>query len=273
MATSGFAPQYAQLVLNLPTELSLKEFDEYWHYIHVFCEQTGIAITGGHTGQIPGQNSTISGGGTMFLVAPENEVLTSDQAQPGDLLVMTKSAALTASSILALNFPQTIERAVGTTILQAAQSNFYRTSSLAEALLARNTLVPRRTLCAMHDVTEGGIVGAVQEMAAAAGCGYVLKPNRIPVYPEVQAVCGVFGIDPLCSVGAGSMLMAVKRGSESQLLPALAAQGIPATVIGFFTEAEEGKRVLINGLEQEDRELSEDPYWAAYFKAYQAGWK
>src|SRR5690606_17824174 len=85
MATTGQAPQYAQFVLNLPPTLSRKDFAEYWQHIHQQCEALGIAITGGHTGQVEGQNSTISGGGTLFLTAPKESLLSSNNAQAGDV--------------------------------------------------------------------------------------------------------------------------------------------------------------------------------------------
>src|SRR5690554_5617289 len=107
MATTGFAPMYAQFVLNLPATISLNVFEEYWNYIHQFCKDIGVAITGGHTGKLEGQNSVVSGGGTMFLTAPLVEILTSNGAQKGDVIVVTKESALNSSSILAMSFPET----------------------------------------------------------------------------------------------------------------------------------------------------------------------
>src|SRR5690606_37373502 len=66
MATTGFSPMYGQFVLNLPATFSKQDFNTYWEYIHGFCKDIGVAITGGHTGFVEGQNSTISGGGTLF---------------------------------------------------------------------------------------------------------------------------------------------------------------------------------------------------------------
>ncbi len=109
MATTGFAPQYAQFVLNLPDDFPLEQFKEYWNYIHTFCDDIGVAITGGHTAQVPGQQSTMPGAGTMFLQAPLNQIITGDGAEPGDKIVITKESALTASSILAKSFPETVK--------------------------------------------------------------------------------------------------------------------------------------------------------------------
>src|SRR5690606_6478918 len=163
MATTGFAPMYAQMVLNLPPSLSVEAFEDYWSYIHGFCEEIGVAITGGHTGQIEGQNSTISGGGTMFLTAPLNQIISSKGASPGDVLIVTKEAAMTSTSILAMSFPKTVIHQLGKETHDLACDNFYRTSSLPEALLAMEVLMPNVELKALHDVTEGGVLGAILE--------------------------------------------------------------------------------------------------------------
>lgn len=271
MATTGMAPQYAQFVLNLPTSLSLDAFKEYWGHMHRFCKQLGVAITGGHTGQIEGQNSTISGGGTMFLIAPQKDIITSNHANPGDVIVVTKEAALTATSILAMCFPETVRNKVGEEMHQQACANFHRISSLEEAVRASEILIPNVELTAMHDVTEGGLLGAISEMAGASGCGFVIHNDLLPVSPVVQAVAEVFEIDPRFCVGAGSMIMAVKKGHESKLVAHLQAHAIEATVVGLFSAPHEGCRIIENEEEKPFTFNGKDPYWEAFFKAFNAG--
>ena len=235
MATTGFSPMYAQMVLNLPPHLSMEAFDEYWSYIHQFCEELGVAITGGHTGQIEGQNSTVSGGGTMFLTAPLDKIISSKGASPGDVIILTKEAAMTSSSILAMSFPQTVINKLGKEVYDQACANFYRTSSLPEALLAMEVLEPNRELKAMHDVTEGGVLGAILEMAQASGCGVRVDNEALPIGEAQRQITAFFGIDPRFCVGAGSMVMAVQKGKEEALLQHLQASDIEATVVGEFT--------------------------------------
>lgn len=108
MATTGFAPQYGQFILNLPDTLSKADFSTYWGYIDQFCKEIGIAITGGHTGFVQGQNSTFAGGGTLMTIAPESEIICATGAQVGDAILVTKSCGLTATAILGMSFPETI---------------------------------------------------------------------------------------------------------------------------------------------------------------------
>lgn len=272
MATTGFAPMYAQMVLNLPPGLSKDDFNEYWDHIHRFCEEAGVAITGGHTCQIEGQNSTISGGGTMFLTAPLGQIITSNGAQPGDKIIMTKESALLSTSILAMSFPETIKSKLGEPLYEEACSNFYRTSVLKDALAAAEILENKTELKAMHDVTEGGVLGAVAEMAAASGCGFRVENDRIIIGNAPLKIAELFEIDHRLIVGAGSMIMAVKAGLEEKLIAHLHHNNIPATVMGECTPKEEGFMIVENGEEKPFQFNGNDPYWGAFFKALNAGW-
>ena len=271
MATTGFAPQFAQFVLNLPVSLSTADFQEYWHYIHIFCDEIGVAITGGHTGQIEGQNSTISGGGTMFLTAPKNKILTSNNAEIGNIIVVTKESALSSTAILAKSFPETVIKQLGKEIYKQSEANFYQTSSLKEALLAAKILKPNDELKAMHDVTEGGLIGAISEVAQASGCGFKIENEKIPVGEAQKQISELFKIDHRFSIGAGSMIMIVKKGVEQKLINHLYENGIKATAVGEITPKSSGFKIVEKGTEKEIDFDGTDPYWEAFFTAYKKG--
>ncbi len=272
MATTGIAPQYAQFVLNLPSYVSAHDFEVYWQYIHSFCQQIGVAITGGHTSRFQGLDSTIAGGGTMISTAPKGQMLCSQWAQPGQDIVVTKQAALVATSILARSFPNTVKNLSGNEVYQEACALFYQTSSLSEALIAAhfNHHTPK-SITAMHDVTEGGILGAIYEMAVASGCGALVEAERLPLGNIPQSVCGVFNIDPAYSVGAGSMIMAVAPNSTAALLKTLEENHIAATCVGRFTAPSEGVHLLSAQGSQNIIPPDTDPYWAAFFNALKQG--
>jgi hydrogenase maturation factor len=271
LSTTGFAPQFAQFVLNLPPDLSRSQFREYWGHIHQLCHDLGIAITGGHTGQVPGQNSTIAGGGTMFLRAPKDQVLTSNMAKPGDSIVLTKSPAISSTALLAMAFPNTVRDRLGEEIQKKASENFWKLSVLPEALMASSTLKPKEELRAMHDVTEGGVIGALLEMSEAAGAGFLVEKEKVLIPEEIRQVAALFEIDPLISIGAGAMLMAVKPGKEDALIRELKSQEIPATVIGAFTEDRSRLIRNLDGMAQAIAFDGRDPYWEAFFKALKSG--
>ena len=95
---------------------------------------------------------------------------------------------------------------------------------------------------AMHDVTEGGIFGALWEMAEASGVGLEIDLKKIPLRQETVEVCEFFHINPYELISSGCMLMAAADGNE--LIRRLKENGIEATVIGKATAGND--RVLMN---------------------------
>lgn len=164
MATTGLAPMYAQFVLNLPTTLSAEDFETYWKYIHEYCHRLGVAITGGHTGRFEGLQSTVCGGGTMIALAPLGDMITSQGARSGDLVIMTKECALISTAILSLSFPETVKNACGEEIWRRGCDLFYKTSAVEAGLAAGELGRLAGGVSAMHDVTEGGVMGALYEL-------------------------------------------------------------------------------------------------------------
>ncbi len=125
----------------------------------------------------------------------------------------------------------------------------------------------------MHDVTEGGVLGAISEMAEASGCGFTVDDSKLPVGEAPKQIAELFEIDHRFCVGAGSMIMAVKPGCEDQLVNHLESQSIPAAAVGEMTEVSSGQKIIENGEKKDFLFDGTDPYWAAFFKAMKAGWK
>lgn len=273
IATTSFKPMYLQAVLNLPTTISDKQFKEYWHYIDLYCKEIGIAITGGHTGTIEGQNSTISGGGTMITIAPKDKILVSKNAALGDAIIVTKECAMSSVAILAKCFAETVENQLGSEICEQAKALFYQTSVLKEAEIINHLNQNKQIVNAMHDVTEGGVLGAVYEMAIASNLGVLVQDSQLNISEVGQKVCDLFKIDPRYCIGAGSMVMAVKVEYKEVVLAELHQNNIEATEIGNFVRYENGRKMIENNKLIDLPYFETDPYWAAFFEAYKNGWK
>lgn len=266
MATTGFAPMYGQFVLNLPAEMQAHDFKTYWHYLHEYSRKIGLSITGGHTGFIPGLNSTVSGGGTLCTIAPLDKIRISRMARQGDAILLSKSAAISSAGILALRFPGHVRRYAGKEIQEKAAAMFYNLSVLKDAQVAIGD-PDKGEISAMHDVTEGGILGALYELAIASGNGVHVQLEDIPVAEAQQAVCKLFQIDPLQSIGAGAMLISCAPQAVDAVQLRMHKAGISCRKIGMLTHKDTGMQLF-----KESRRIpwpspGKDPYWDAYFKA------
>ncbi len=273
MATTGHAPMYGQFVLNLPSTFPKSDFKIYWEYIHRFCDRIGIAITGGHTGFIEGQNSTIAGGGTFITIAPQNQLLISRYARPGDALLVTKVCAISSAAILAMSFPESVRNKLGAETYQQACSTFYQTSSLEDALAAVGKTNERGDITAMHDVTEGGVIGAIYELATASGNGAIIYNDKLPIGHIQKEVCSLFSLDPRHCIGAGSMIIACKKNVVVEVIQRLGTQNIACVEVGELVEKNKGIKLVEKNVESEVVYTADDPYWAAFFKALKSGWK
>lgn len=273
MATTGFGPMYGQFVLNLPDTLSEADFKQYWAYIHRFCTDIGVAITGGHTGFVAHQHSTISGGGTLVTIAPRNTMLTASSARAGDAILVTKQCALSSAAILAMSFPETVKNKAGTEVHQLACNSFYQTSALSDALMAVDGRPDGGQVSAMHDVTEGGVLGAIYELTVASGHGALIDSDKLPVHAVQRQVCHLFGLDPRYCVGAGAMIIACQPTATAAIIDRLQLAGIPCAEVGHLTDAAHGIKLIEGGRAKDMPYHEEDPYWAAFANAFQNGWK
>ena len=88
----------------------------------------------------------------------------------------------------------------------------------------------------MHDITEGGLLGGLFEVAMASNKGFKIYKDKIPMIDITKKVCEEFKIDPLRLISSGSMLITTKNGEE--LLKKLKLNGISAAIIGEICESD-----------------------------------
>jgi len=273
LSTCGFPPRFMMVNFNLPPHMKDEEFLEYWEAFHKECKQLGVAILGGHTGRYVGSDYTVIGGGVMMTLAPENRYLASNMSRPGDLIIMTKGIAIAATGILARTFPETIEKAYGSSFLKKAQSHFYQFSVVEDALTAASAGLRDEGVTAMHDVTEGGLLGALYELSEASCIGLDIDVSKIIMSKEAKLVCDLFKIDPYITLSEGTLILTVKPEKVEGVLKALHSKRIKANIIGRATNRKHGKWVTKDSKRERLGKPPIDPYWKAYWKAHQERWK
>lgn len=273
ISTCGFPPQFIMANFSLPPHMKDEEFEEYWDAFHRECDKLSIAILGGHTGRYAGCDYTIIGGGVMMTLAPEDRYLSSSMARAGDMVIMTKGVAIATTGILAKTFPRTVENAYGASFLKSAQSHFYQFSVVKDALTAASVGLRDNGVTAMHDVTEGGLLGAIYELAEASKVGIQIDLSNAIMTQEAKLICDLFDLDPYMTLSEGTLLITTKSEKAQEVLKALQSSGIKAKIIGKIMRKQHGRWIEKNGEHQRLRKPTTDPYWEAYWKARQKGWK
>lgn len=271
VTTSGFPPAYAAFDFNLPMEMTEEAFERIWAVIDRENQKYGVTVIAGHTGRYPGVDYPMVGGATFIAVGPRDRYLTADMARPGDLVVVTKGAAIEAVGILSNTFPNYVRAHLGDAVFRKAAALFDQMSTVEDALTSVSVGVRDEGVTAMHDATECGVLGGVWEVAEASGQGVVLYKDEIPVLEEVRAVCDLFGIDPYTAISEGTLIVTVRPSRADDLLKVLGDRGILARVVGEIRPPEQGKVLIEGGQARPLEHPRVDPFWGAMQRALEQG--
>jgi hydrogenase maturation factor len=262
VAVMGVKPQYMTYSLLLPPKTPEKDFRTIVDSIHKAALDLGIAIVGGHTGYYPGFASPTIGGVTVFSLADKQTIITPAGARPGNDVLLTKGPAIETAAILSVVREKELRGKYPDELIEKAQALCHRMSVVRDAEIAKSA----GGVTAMHDATEGGVIGGLFEIADASDVGMRIEESRFIYPPEIRMVCDAFGIDPVTSIAEGSMLLTAEHGASPAIIRALADAGIEASVIGVVT-SDRSERLFI----RRDRTIiplvvpKQDPFWPVFF--------
>jgi len=263
-STSGLPLRWMSVDLNLPPSISDEDLTTLWDAFHRACEDLGIAIVTGHTARYDGCEWPMVGGATCIAVGSADAYVTPTMAGSGDLVVVTKGAAIEATALFAATFPDRLAAGVGEETVAAADALFGSMTVVPEAVIARSFGLRDAGVTSMHDATEGGVLGGLLEVAVASDMGIRIERDLIPIRSEVRAVCGHVGIDPYVAISEGTLIATVVPQKADGYVDALSEAGIDAAIVGEIRGAGEGRTIVVEGHEQPLRHPGLDPFWGAF---------
>lgn len=268
--TSGNDPEFATFAFNFPPAMSTSDREDYVRAIGRECRRLKIAVAGGHTGSYPGGGFTVIGAGSMFGFSKDGKYVTPAMPRVGDSILMTKHSAIEATASLALFFPKHVDWMVGRRLGDHARRTISLCTTVEDARAVRKIGLGIDGITSMHDVTEGGVLGALDEMATACGKSLVIETDKIPVSEEARAVCAAFGIDPLASMGEGALLVTCKQERVAELTHTMNRSSIPIEKIG---QVKRGKGLVLmkGGSSMSKFKPTRDRYWSAYDRSLALG--
>lgn len=241
VATFGVEPMFLLSCILLPEKADRKIVETISAEMNRAARELGIAIIGGHCEVTPELRNPIVVGCTMSITKKGNYV-TAGGAKLGNKLILTKSAGIEGTAILATDREEHLKKALKPTLMHNAKNFYSRISVVKDAITAFKT----GGVTAMHDPTEGGIFGGIHEMADASKTGVKIIEKRISVAAETAEICKFFQIDPLQLISSGALLIAAKPDFVKKILTSLKEQKIEASVIGEFLDSP-SKHLLIHG--------------------------
>lgn len=229
LASAGATPIGIMLTVLLPKGTEEATLKEIMQQVNAACEAANIQVIGGHTEVTDVVNQpvlSVTGVGKV----KRGKLISTGGAKPGMDLVATKWIGIEGTAIIAkekeaelrAHFPDVIvDEAMGLDAYVSVQKD-------GEVAAAHGA-------AAMHDVTEGGIFGALWEMAEASSVGLDVDLSKIPIRQETVEICEYFDVNPYQLISSGCMLIATSDGSG--LVRALGDAGVAASVIGSTTDS------------------------------------
>lgn len=202
IAAAGAEPFGVQVVLLLPSSLTEQESSSLMKEIVSTAKKIDVEVLGGHT-EITDLVKKPIISITALGKAEAAELSSSSSAEAGDILYISKGMGIEGSYILANDYQENlIEAGVSSETINEASAYLKLLSVLPESRLARKNGVN-----AMHDVTEGGVYGAISEMASASNLGYIIEKDNFKTKKAVAEICNKLKLDPAALISSGAMLM------------------------------------------------------------------
>jgi hydrogenase expression/formation protein HypE len=251
IAAMGASPVGVLATVLLPESADEALVTTLMEDMHRAAEELGIEILGGHTEVTPGIAATILAM-TAVGKAPRDRIVRSSGARAGDAIVLAKWAGLEGTAILSNDCADALTGRVAPALIAAGARCIDFVSVVREGLAAAEL-----GATAMHDPTEGGVLGAIWEMAEASSLGFELDVAHVPIRDETKAICEVFGADPLKLISSGALLIACADGPA--MVKGLHTQSLTATVIGRMLDAE--RVILRDGQREPAQPVWRDELW------------
>jgi hydrogenase maturation factor len=239
--------------LSLPADFSDAAFATFWEAWSDAAADLGVSIVGGHTARYADCSLPWVGAATAFAVGDHADVIRPDGARPGDAIVVTNGPAVETTGLLTSLFPDAVP--LSPSLLETAQARLDETGAVRDAAVVTGS----DEVHAMHDATEGGLLGAFFEMAGAAGVRFEVDSSAMPWRPGVRETADALGFDPWTATTAGTLLVAVPPHASEAVVSALRSTDTPAGVVGSVVE---GAGVALDGEEQEPPDG--DSSWPVY---------
>lgn len=232
IASSGGEIIGLMLTILAPEGTDLETLEAIMDQASSEAKKLNVEIIGGHTEITKAVNQLLVSATAIGKEKMENIVATGS-GREGDTIILTKGVGIEGTGIIAFEKERNLSGVLSPQELQEAKDMLDHISVYKEGRIAGQFGVT-----SMHDITEGGIFGALWEGCMASGLGCKVDINRLPVPTVTQKICQHFGVNPYQLISSGSMMITLAPDKAKALIERLEEEGIKAFEIGYMTAKE-----------------------------------
>ncbi len=249
---SGAEPLALLVTLIFPPGVSEKEIETTMRELDEAGKELEISIIGGHTEISEAVNKPIIHCTGLGWIK-DGYLPDVSKIEAGDYIVMTKGAGIEGTAILFSEKEKELQNLLDQETINKGKQFWKMVSVFQEGKIALS-FHPH----ALHDATEGGVLGAIWEVCAGRGLGFEIEEEKVLVYPETRILAQLLNLDPLKLISSGTLIIFTPQ--PLPLLPAL-REVVPAEVIGKVKG--DPAKILIrqSGEREEIKECPQDELW------------
>lgn len=231
VATCGAEPLGILLTILAPPTVTENDIEGIMKDAADAAEEVNVEIIGGHT-EITDAVNRIVISSTVIGKQKKNKLPNIEDIKVGDKVIVTKYVGIEGTSIIAKELYDKLKDKIGEEKLKEAQNLGEIVSVVKDGIICGEIGVKY-----MHDITEGGVFGAVWEAANAVNKGIKIKEDLIPVKDVTREICSLLNINVYRLISSGSMLVIADEKKVSKINEELSKAGIKSTVIGEVIES------------------------------------
>ena len=236
IATSGAKPRWLLTTFLFPCGVTASSIYDVMYELSTVCQKYEIALCGGHTEITDAVSRPVVTGMIAGTVA-KHELIDKKNMKPGDKVLLTKRVAVEGTAIIAREFKARLQN-LGVTKEEIGDCRQF----ISSISILKEAGISGRFghVSAMHDVTEGGLATAIDELSIAGGHRLRIDMEKIPVFPQTEKICRLLNINPLGLIGSGSLLICCTNNRYQDLMAQIQKANIYVTCIGEVMERGHG---------------------------------
>jgi hydrogenase expression/formation protein HypE len=215
------------VTILLPPKSTDKELQKIMDGVYKAAGELNIEVLGGHT-EVTDAVNRIVVSATIVGKTKNKKFIYSSEAELGQDVVVTKWVGIEGTLIMENNLNISDEGLKLENLLSIEK----------EAKIACDFGVTT-----MHDITEGGILGAAYEIAEASKVGIQINLDVAPILERTLQICNKYKINPYKLISSGSLIITTFNGIG--LVAKLKSSGINATIVGKIVD--KNKTYILDG--------------------------
>lgn len=226
IASNGAEPIGILLTILAPPNTKEEEIKEIMKDATDVANELNIEIIGGHT-EITSAVNRIVINSTAIGKQLKEKVLDASKVKEGYKVILTKKIAIEGTSIIAHDLEERLKKDIDDELINEAKALIEDISVVKEGMIAGEIGVDY-----MHDITEGGLFGAIHEASSAINKGIRIYKDEIKLEKSTEVICDKLNIDPYRLIASGSLIIITEDKNADLLLDKFKKESIEANIIG-----------------------------------------